>query len=160
MATPTPGFRGYYCDRPLFSQFCTQYIKNPRVPLINAETHRQNVHCPFDRTRPRQHRFIYFGFLSFFIYSGIICFVCLVSAEPESSIPEALESAEEDSEGELQGGRGKRGQGGKRDTRRVQMYEESGSVSELNSRLREILHELQEELGVSHHPYSIGRKTI
>jgi hypothetical protein len=33
------------------------------------------------------------------------------------------------------------------------MYEESGSVSGLNTRLREILHELQEELGVSHHPY-------
>ncbi len=63
----------------------------------------------------------------FFIYSGIICFVCCVSAEPESSIPAPLESAKEDSEGELQGGRGKRGRG-KRDTRRVQMYEESGSV--------------------------------
>ncbi len=33
------------------------------------------------------------------------------------------------------------------------MYEELGSVSELNTRLQEILHELQEELGVSHHPY-------
>ena len=75
----------------------------------------------------------------FFIYSGIICFVCFVSAEPESSIPAPLESAEEDSEGELQGGLGKRGQGGKRDTRLVQMYEESGSISELNSRLQEIL---------------------
>ena len=45
----------------------------------------------------------------------------MVSAEPELSIPAALESAEEDSEGELQGGSGnlKRGQGGKRDRRWV-----------------------------------------
>ncbi len=33
----------------------------------------------------------------FFIYSGIICFVCFVSAEPEPPIPATLESAGEDS---------------------------------------------------------------
>ena len=63
------------------------------------------------------------------------------------------------SEGKLQGGRGKRGQGGKRDTRWVLKYEETGSVPELNNRIQEILHELQEELGVSlsHHPYKCAK---
>ena len=95
------------------------------------------------------------------IYSGIIFFVCFVAAEPESSIPAPLESAEEESEGEWQRDSGslKRGQGGKRDTRWVLKYEETGSVPELNNQIQEILHELQEELGVSlsHHPYKCAK---
>jgi hypothetical protein len=43
------------------------------------------------------------GVKTFFIYSGIICFVCIVSAELEPSIPAPPESAEEpeESEGEI-----------------------------------------------------------
>jgi hypothetical protein len=79
------------------------------------KTHRQKFNIPFDQTRPRQLWFVSFGFCSVFIYSEIICIVYFVSAEPESSIPAPLDSAEEESEGELQGGQAKREQGGKTD---------------------------------------------
>jgi hypothetical protein len=71
----------------------------------------------------------------------------------EPSVPALPESAEEESEGECSREPAKRGQGGKTDARWLQKYEVSGSKAELNDRVREILLELQEELGVSHHPY-------
>ena len=92
-----------------------------------------------------------------------ICFVHFVYTELEPSIPAPLNSTEEESEGELQGeqvnaGLKSRGQGGKTDAGWVQKYEVSGTEAELNTRVREILHELQEKLGVSHHPYKRAKR--
>jgi hypothetical protein len=95
-----------------------------------------------------------FVFWYSFIYSGIIYFVYFIYTEPKSSIPATHKSAEEEYADELHEGQAKpRGQGGKTGTGWVQKYQESGSKAELNSRVREILNDLQEELGVSHHPY-------
>jgi hypothetical protein len=55
--------------------------------------------------------------------------------------------------GELHWGQAKqRGQSGKSGAGWVQKYQESGSEAELNTRVRDKLHKMQEELGVSYHP--------
>ena len=59
-------------NQPLFTQLCTLYTEEQRVQSNTAESHRQNVYFPSDRTGTRQHRYIdlvqFFGFLSIFIY--------------------------------------------------------------------------------------------
>ena len=60
----------------------------------------------FDQTLPWQLRFISFGFCTLFIHSGIIFFVCFVSAELKPSIPAPPETAEELEESEGKFARG------------------------------------------------------
>ena len=68
-----------------------------------SQTHRQNVKILFGQTQPRHLWCMPFCFFCFVIYSGKICFVYFICTEQESTIPAPLDSAEEESEGELQG---------------------------------------------------------
>mmetsp|Transcript_52036 Transcript_52036/g.108687 ORF Transcript_52036/g.108687 Transcript_52036/m.108687 type:complete len:200 (-) Transcript_52036:98-697(-) len=66
---------------------------------------------------------------------------------------------EEGDEGELEvGGHVWRGLGGKSDDGWSLDHEISGSMEELHGKLLEILHGLQDEIGVTHHPYKRAKR--
>ncbi len=52
-----------------------------------------------------------------------------------------------------------RGQGGKKDERWILKFDLSGSEPELLDRVKQILQDLQDELGISHHPYKRQKRS-
>jgi len=76
------------------------------------------------------------------------------------SVPDAargtapFDASDESDVSPEEGCHGARGQGGKKDERWTLKFDIAGSEPELMDRVKQILQDLQDELGISHHPYT------